>query len=368
MNLSKLLRKVDIGLVVGILGLCGFGLLMIYSATFGMEKETGDVFFFFKRQLSWIILGLTAMVLLIFFDYTRLRGYIFPIYITVVFLLLLVLFVGGKEVGAQRWISIGAFQLQPSEFTKVALIVCLAGILSARDEDVPTYKRLLYLFGLLSLPLFLVFLQPDLGTALVLLIILMGILLASGISWRYYIAIVLAGVILCLIILQVGVLKDYQIKRLVVFINPDIDPLGAGYNLLQSKIAIGSGRLAGKGLFSGTQTNLNFLPTRHTDFIFSVVGEELGFLGAALLLGLFSLVVWRGIRVAALSRNLFGALVAIGVITMWAFQILVNVGMTMGIMPITGIPLPFVSYGGSAMLANLLSAGLLFNIYAHRLK
>ena len=208
--------------------------------------------------------------------------------------------------------------------------------------------------------------RDSLGTALVFIAITLGMLVVGGLKVRYFVVIILVGLVLVFAVVQLGVLEDYQVNRLVVFIDPEVDPQGAGYNLAQSKIAIGSGGLSGKGLGQGTQSNLNFLPERHTDFVFSVLGEELGFSGALLLLGLYLGLLLTGLAISVSSKDLYGALIAAGIVSMWSFQILVNMGMTMGIMPITGIPLPYMSFGSSFMVTNLAAVGMLLSIYARR--
>lgn len=366
MELSDFNRKVDIWLILGVLALCLYGALMIYSATQGNVGPGKDPFVFLKRQIVWIILGIIIAVAIAFSDYNLLRHYLVPIYVVNLFLLILVFFVGRESFGAQRWIPFGAFHLQPSEFAKIFIIITLAIFLATRKGEVSRAADVGLSFLFVVIPWLLIFKQPDLGTALVLFAILMGMLVAAGIKMRYFLAIIFSCILIGFLMINFNVLRDYQMKRLMVFIDPDIDPLGAGYNIQQSKIAVGSGELTGKGLFSGTQTNLQFLPARHTDFIFAVVGEELGFLGSALLLGLYFIIISRGIRIASTSKNLLGTLIAIGVVSMWLFQIMVNMGMTIGIMPITGIPLPFISSGGSSLWANLAGVGLLLSVYARR--
>lgn len=366
MDFSKLPRKIDFALIFGALALCSYGALMIYSATRGGMESGGDPFTFLKRQIVWIVFGLVIATLVALMDYNQLRHYMIPIYAFNVFLLILVFFVGRESHGAQRWIPFGAFHLQPSEFAKIFVIITLAIFLSSRKGEISSFFDVGLAFLHVALLWVLIFKQPDLGTALVLFAILIGMLLAAGIKMRYFVAILLSCVLLGVLVINFHVLKDYQMKRLMVFVDPDIDPLGAGYNLQQSKIAVGSGELTGKGLFSGTQTNLQFLPARHTDFIFAVIGEELGFVGAVLLIGLYFAVISRAIRIAGTSKNMLGTLIAIGVASMWLFQIMVNIGMTIGIMPITGIPLPFISSGGSSLWTNMVAVGLLLSVYARR--
>lgn len=366
MEIAKLNRKVDLLLILGVLALCSYGALMIFSATQGNVKPGEDPYTFLKRQIVWIVLGIVIAAFLTFSDYNLLRHYLVPIYVLNLLLLILVFFIGQESHGAQRWIPFGIFHLQPSEFAKIFLIIVLAILLSARKGEATGLADIGLSFLFAALPWVLIFIQPDLGTALVLFAILMGMLIAAGMKMRYFAVIVLSCVLIAFLMINFQVLKDYQMKRIMVFVDPGIDPLGAGYNIQQSKIAVGSGQLTGKGLFSGTQTNLQFLPARHTDFIFAVVGEELGFLGSTLLLGLYFIVISRGIRIAATSKNMLGTLIAVGVVSMWLFQIMVNIGMTIGIMPITGIPLPFISSGGSSLWANMIGVGLLLSIYARR--
>lgn len=364
MDLFKLVRRVDLVLALTILALVSYGTLMVYSAT---RADAGGLLFL-RKQVIWVILGFVAMAGAAIFNYNRLRHYTTFIYLFNLALLIAVFFVGYSALGARRWIPIGPFNFQPSEFAKVFLIIVLAAFLATRRGEVTRAIDLFLAVALVSIPLFLIFLQPDLGTALVIMMILLGMLLVGGIKIRHLLMIIAVGLLICLLVFQFNLLKEYQMKRLMVFLNPNLDPLGAGYNLLQSKIAVGSGQLLGKGLFSGTQTRLQFIPSRHTDFIFAVVGEELGFVGGVVLLILYFIAISRGIRIATTARDMFGALIAAGVVSMWLFQIFVNLGMTIGIMPIAGIPLPFFSYGGSSMMTHLIAAGLLLSVYARRFK
>jgi len=260
--------------------------------------------------------------------------------------------------------------LQPSEFAKVALILTLAAILGGRGDRPlrPGPKRIALALGALGLVAGEILLQPDFGTMMVFVAILFGMLLTSGVRFRWLLVLVLIGSIGVVGMFKLNVLKEYQKERLTAFVNPSADESGRGftYNYRQSLIAIGSGGLTGKGYLRGSQTNLQYVPEQRTDFIFTVVGEELGFLGATLLLALLGLLVWRGLRIAAMARDPAGALIAAGVISMLVFQTFINVGMTIGIMPITGIPLPFVSYGGSSLIASFLAIGLLENVHMRR--
>jgi cell division protein FtsW (lipid II flippase) len=258
----------------------------------------------------------------------------------------------------------GGFQLQPAELAKVALVLGLALVLGewrATPEGPGTVEVLLVL-GLAAVPLGLVMLQPDLGTVLVLVFTVIGVLTVSGAPRRWVALLLLGGVLACLGVVHFGLLKDYQVKRFTAFVNPEADPRGFGYSATQARLTVASGGLFGTGLFQGDQTSGRFVPEQHTDFIFTVAGEELGFVGSAVILGLLGVVLWRGLRIAARAPDPYGALVAAGVVSWFAFQAFQNIGMTVGIMPITGLPLPFLSYGGSAMFANLIAIGLLQNV------
>jgi rod shape determining protein RodA len=300
-------------------------------------------------------------------DYRSLRAYAPVVYVASCLGLVAVLSPLGKTInGAHSWIVLGGgFQVQPSEFAKVALVVGMAMLLAEqRDaEDGPRSSDVLLVLALAAVPMALVLLQPDLGTVLVLVFIVLGVLALSGASAGWIVGLVAAGAVVCVAAVQLGVLDDYQVDRFAAFANPALDPQGVGYNTNQARIAIGSGGISGKGLFEGTQTNGRFIPEQQTDFIFTVAGEELGLWGGSLLLGLLGVVLWRGLRIASRSKDAFGRLVAVGVVCWFAFQSFVNVGMTLGIMPVTGLPLPFVSYGGSAMFANLVAVGLLQNVH-----
>ncbi|MDI6799357.1 MAG: rod shape-determining protein RodA [Actinomycetota bacterium] len=352
------------GLIFTVLAIMLFGNLMVYSATHVYDNP----YQFLQKQLVFSFLGLAVAVGFMFFDYNRLRQFIVPFYVLNIFLLIVVFFIGKDVYGSTRWIPLGFFNLQPSELAKLVLIITFGEFLADRKGDIKEVKDWLIVAAHVGVPMFLIMLQPDLGTSLVLLAIMLGMLSVSGLRWQQALAIFSIGLSVVFAVLKFGLLHEYQMKRILVFLDPSIDPTGVGYNLKQSKIAIGSGGFLGKGLFSGTQSSLGFLPVRYADFIFSVVAEELGFLGAGAVLLLFLALLIKCISIAKSSGNLFGSLMAIGIGSMWLFQIFVNIGMTMGMMPVTGVPLPFMSYGGSAMMMNMMSVGLLANIYAHRLK
>ncbi|HVM12184.1 MAG TPA: rod shape-determining protein RodA [Actinomycetota bacterium] len=365
------LRHLDPMLVVTTLALTIYGLMLIYSATHQSIRafdRTADPGLFMKKQFAFMLLGLIAMILVATFDYRLAKVYAPITYGAVVILLLLVMTpLGNRTLGAQRWITLFGFQFQPSEIAKLAVIAMLAAHLSEiqrglRLEDVWRAT------GLVALPMGLVFLQPDVGTSMAFAAILLGVLVVAGAKAKHLGVLTLASIFAVFLAFRVGIVQEYQLARLRAFIDPSADPLRAGYNIEQSRIAIGSGGLGGKGYLQGTQTNLDFVPQQHTDFVFTVVGEEFGFLGGMLLLLLFALLLWRGIRIAMLSKDAFGTLLATGIVSVVAFQVFVNVGMTLGIMPVTGIPLPFVSYGGTALVTNFLAVGLLMNIHMRRFK
>jgi rod shape determining protein RodA len=363
------LRHLDPVLITTTVALTIYGLFMVYSATHQSLASLGeDTGFYLKKQLAFLMLGVIAMVVAAGFDYRLAKVYAPIIYGAAVFLLLVVLTpLGDETAGAQAWIELFGFQFQPSELAKVAVAIALGAYLSeVRGE--PDLDHVWRAAAIAVAPMFLIFLQPDIGTMMVFAAILLGVLVVRGARLKHLGVLLLAAILAMFIAFQVGIVKDYQIARLTAFADPSADPLRAGYNKAQAEIAIGAGGLTGRGYLQGTQTNLDFVPEQHTDFIFTVVGEELGFIGGMFLLGLFVVLIWRGFRTALMSRDSFGTLLAAAITVMWAFQVFINVGMTVGIMPITGIPLPFVSYGGTSLLVNFISAGLVLNVHMRRFK
>jgi rod shape determining protein RodA len=359
-------RHVDLSLAASVLLLASFGLLMVYSATRSRLEEAGlDPQYYLQRQAVFVALGLGVMVLAAVIDYRVFRDFAPIIYAGTVGLLGLVLLFGAENKGQQASFEFGAFQLQPSEFAKVSLVVCLAAYVSSVRGEIDG-RRLLVILGLAGVPMGMIYLQPDLGTSLVFGAILLGMLLVSGAKARHLVALLVVAVIAVVGVINLGVLKEYQYQRLTSFLEPESDTDRSAYNLAQSKTAIGSGGITGKGLFKGTQTNLSYVPEQHTDFIFTAVGEQLGLIGSALLLSVFALVAWRTWRSAALAKDVAGTLICVGVLAMLTFQIFENFGMSMGIMPITGIPLPFLSYGGSSTLATFAAMGLVLNVHMRR--
>jgi rod shape determining protein RodA len=377
--LSRILRdRVHLGVVLSTIALVVFGGVMVWAATMTMTGHAALV----QRQYLGVGIGLIALAVMWVLDYQVLKAWTGPLMVALSLLIISprIPGLGASVSGATSWLQIGSIRLfQPSEPAKLLFIVVLAAIIAEYGGRLEKAPDILKVVGLAAVPLVLILLQPDLGTGMVFVAIASGMLLVGGMKARWFAIFAVAGVVLVVAVFGLnsvlvatlhkpdGVLiKGYQVDRLMVFVDPTRDPKGAGYNLQQSKIAIGSGGLTGAGLGMGTQSRLNFIPERHTDFIFSVIGEQLGFAGALMLLALYLALMSSALSVSASSRDLFGALVAAGLISMWAFQILENVGMTIGMMPITGIPLPFMSYGSSFMVTNLAGVGMLLSIWSRR--
>lgn len=343
-------------LVGSALALAALGVLLVAAAT----RRHGAVFP--ARQLLWVVAGVGVLALTAMVDLGALRRKANVFYLVGLALLVLVLSpLGAATNGAQAWFSLGPLALQPAEVMKPVLVVALAA-LGARAGGPLDGRRLAGALVLLALPAGLMLLQPDLGTAMVLVSLTVGVVAVAGARVRHLALLAVLGVVAVVGVLRAGVLAPYQVERLTGFLHQSADPRGSSWNLEQAKIAIGSGGLAGEGLFSGSQTRLAYVPEQHTDFVFTVVGEELGLVGGATVLGLFGLLAWRIWRAAWRTTDPFGALCCAGVLAMLVFQVTENVGMTMGITPITGIPLPFLSYGGSSMLACFAAVGLVANV------
>jgi len=359
----RLLRNFDITLLMTALAVVPFGCLMIYSASKGGRAGIGYV----ERQLLWVPIGLVFGAVAASLDcgvYQRISG---KLYWTNLLLLVGVFAVGMSSKGAQRWIGYGPIRIQPSEFAKVILIIALASFLVKRMESIRTPKTFVLSLLYLSVPMLLIFKQPDLGTSLVLLGIWLTMVFVMGTDVRNLLVFVGVCAVAGVTVFHVhGVLKDYQKARIISFVDPAADPRGSGYQVTQSRIAIGSGQLTGRGFLKGTQREARFIPEQHTDFIFTVVGEELGFVGCAALLGLYFMLVWRGLHIMSATEDALARAIAAGVVGMFLFHIVVNMGMTMGIMPVTGVPLPMFSYGGSSLLSNLVAIGLLQGISMRR--
>jgi rod shape determining protein RodA len=368
---DSMLRRIDWTLLLAVLALSGIGAALVLSATRQAAIDTGgDPQAFLKKHILNVVIGLVLAAVASVFDYRMLRAYAPVLYVLALVGLVLVLSPLGSTInGSHSWIVLPAgFSVQPSELAKVSLVVGMSMLLAEkRDaEDHPRDVDVVLALTVASVPLALVMLQPDLGTALVICALVLGLVAVSGAAMRWLVGLVAGAVLVAFVAVQTGMLKDYQLDRFRAFYDPTADPKGAGYNVRQSQIAIGSGGVDGQGLFHGAQTQGQFVPAQQTDFIFTVAGEELGFVGAATVVALLGLVLWRVGRIAMQAEDLFGRLVATGILCWFAFQTFENVGMTLGIMPVTGVPLPFVSYGGSSMFASLLAVGLLQNVHMRR--
>jgi rod shape determining protein RodA len=358
---------IDLTLLTATLALASFGVLMVYSATQRRLGDSGiDRFFYFKRQATFVLVGVVVLAAVSAIDYRKYRDFAAVIYATTVAMLLLVLSpLGAIHKGQQASFDVGPFQLQPSEFAKIAIVIAVAAYIETHRGELDG-RRLLTVLALAGTPMLLIYLQPDVGTALVFVAVLLGMLMVGGARARHLVLLLGAGTVAVVAVFQLGVVQQYQLDRLGAFLDPTNDTQRSAYNLDQSKTAIGSGGLLGKGLYRGSQTNLAYVPEQHTDFIFTAVGEQLGLAGSVTALGLFALIVWRVWRAAVLARDTAGTLMCVGVLSMLVFQLFQNVGMTMGIMPITGIPLPLLSYGGSSALATFAGVGLVLNVHMHR--
>ncbi|WP_405379796.1 rod shape-determining protein RodA [Phascolarctobacterium sp.] len=363
MDIKRILKNLDWWLIIAVLLLMGCGLGLIDSATHSFAVSTGKAWHV-QRQSMFMLFGIVMVAISLAFDYRMLKNYANKLYWFNIILLLAVMFVGHSQLGAQRWIQIGSFTFQPSEFAKAFLIICLAAFMEKRIEWLEEFKDYLPVFGYILVPFVLVMRQPDLGTSLTFIAILVSMIFVSGFKYKWFFRMGVAFVAMLPVFWMI--LKDYQKNRIRVFLDPEMDPFGRGYHVIQSKIAIGSGGFLGKGWLAGTQSQLNFLPENHTDFIFAVAGEEFGFVGAAFIILLFMIIIWRGIAIALDADDNFGTLLAVGVTGMFMFHILVNIGMTAGIMPVTGVPLPFLSYGVSSLITNLMLVALLLNIKARK--
>jgi rod shape determining protein RodA len=354
-------------LLLAALSLVACSLIVLTNAT--RNDIPGDPHYYVTRQAVYAGVGLILMVALTRIDYSRLRELKYGLYGVMIGLILLVLAVGSAARGSTRALSLPFFSFQPAELGKLLLILALSAFMvdrlrRLRDRDTTARVMLLAL-----VPAMLVMLEPDLGSGFVYTAIAVSVLFVAGTSWRHFVAlaaIAAVGVTLTLVAAPaagIQVLKPYQEQRLTGFLNPSSDPRNQTYQINQSRIAIGSGQKTGRGAAQATQTRLNFLPEHHTDFVFAVVGEQFGFLGAAVVLSLFALLIWRTLRILTLAKNLYGALIAGGIVAMLMFQVFVNVGMTVGIMPITGVPLPLMSYGGSSVIVTLMAIGILQSIH-----
>lgn len=358
---GRLWQHFDFVLFGATMGLIACGVALIYSATFPLSAHGESLWdSFLVRQIIYALLGVGLMLLVSFVDYSIFANINHLIYAFTIASLVLVATIGHISFGAQRWIDLGVFPLQPSELAKVLLIIVLAKFLADRQENLKQFPYLLLSIVYVGIPIALVYLQPDLGTAIVLGISWLTMVLMAGVRLRHLGVIALIGVLSSPIIWFS--LRGYMRDRILTFFNPRLDPLGAGYNINQARIAVGSGGWLGQGFARGTQSQLHFLRVRHTDYVFSVLGEELGFVGVVLLLLLMLIVIWRILRAAEMARDTFGQLIAAGIATVISFQAIANIAMNLGLLPSSGVPLPFISYGGSALIALLIGEGIVQNI------
>ena len=360
------LLRFDPLLILAAAGLVACSLITLKGAT--RTTNPGHPLFYVERQAIYAAIGLVVALVLSQIDYTRLRRYRWVMYGLLIVLNIIVF--GAPIVrGAHRWIPLPFFQFQSSEFGKVLLILSLAAFTVDRSRRLHERRTTARIMLLALLPALIVIPQPDLGTGMVYVAVGFTILFFAGTSWKQLTALVALFVVSIAIVLAVApalgvhVLKPYQVQRLTGFLNPSHDPRNQTYNITESLIAIGSGQKTGRGVAHASQTNLHFLPENQTDFVFAVVGETYGFVGAALVLSLYALLIWRGLRILTMAKNLFGTLIAGGILAMLMFQVFVNAGMTIGIMPITGVPLPLMSYGGSSVLVTFIAIGLLQSIH-----
>lgn len=362
--IKKVLKKMDYVLIAIVALLFLIGIIALYSANGGINGDTSEV----TKQIIWFLVGCVGAVLMIVLDYNTIGRFWAFIYGAILILLVGVLFT--KPInGATSWFNLGSVSIQPSEFAKIALILGLAKVIEYFKKKDTLNKPLSILTILLFvlIPVALIIKQPDYGTAMVILVILCSMLFVAGIKWRYIISALLVVAIL-LPLAYFYVLPQHAKNRIDVFLNPQLDPRGAGYNIIQSKLAVGSGQLWGMGLFEGNQTQLGILPMKTTDFIYAVISEEMGFIVSAFVVILFVILLARILEIAKTSKDFYGSMVCVGVFGMILAHFIENIGMTMGLMPITGIPLPFISYGGSAMLTNMIAIGLVLSVSGRRKK
>ncbi len=343
------------------------GIMTIYSAT-RHPLPGGEMPSYYMRQLHWLIISTLSLIAVISFDYVWLKRFSYVLYAVGMFLLLLVLVLGKTGMGAQRWLNVGIFSFQPSEIFKLLYVITISRYLSEMQGRIRLASLLKIFFLLAFLPMIMVMKQPDLGTAIILLLVFLSVALIKGLYRKAVVLVLLIGLLSVPFLGHIfwEGLRDYQKNRLVAFLEPESDPSGIGYHINQSKVAIGSGELAGKGYLNGTQGPFRFLPEKHTDFVFAVFAEEWGCAGSLVLLFLYISLILRGLDTARKAKDEFGSLLALGISFMFTIYFFINVGMTLGIMPVVGVPLPFMSYGGSSLLINFIAAGILINIRTRR--
>jgi rod shape determining protein RodA len=360
--IKKLLKNVDYGILIVTILIFAIGIVSLKSATGGAGGDPSE----YTKQIIWFVVGVFMAIALMFFDYKLYKKFSVFIYFAMLVLLVLV-FRSNPTNGATSWFKVGPISLQPAEFSKIIIILILAHFIDFANEKNSLNKPLyiLAIMALIAIPVLLIIKQPDYGTAIVFMAIFAVLMFCGGINYKYIIAGVLA-VVIAVPLLYNFVLPEHAKNRIDVFLNPDLDPRGAGYNVIQSKLAVGSGQLTGMGLFNGNQTQMGLLPMKTTDFIFPVISEEMGFIVSATLIVLYGTLLVRIINVARTTKDNYGKLIVIGVFSVFFAHIMENIGMCLGIFPITGIPLPFISYGGSSMLTNMLLIGLVLSVSARR--
>lgn len=361
----KLLKNIDYSILISMVIIAVIGIITISSATLAYLEDGNHSKFIV--QIAWLIIASVIGFAMLVVDYNTIGGYYKILYVGVNILLLLVLVVGSTRNGAKAWLGIGSVGIQPSEFAKIITIIVLAKLMEDMD-NINTFRNLFRIAFFSAIPMVLIQLQPDTGTNMIFFVTILGMMFVAGLDLRFIFggfAVSAAGIAA---IWKLNILQPYQKDRILVFLQPETDKLGAGYNAVIAKTAVGSGQFFGMGLFNGIQTSGKFIPESSTDFIFSVFAEEWGFLGSMILLALYFNIVIKSIIIAKTSKDKFGTYLVVGIITMFAFQILQNIGMDIGLMPITGIPLPFMSYGGSSLLTNVISIALVLNVGMRRQK
>ncbi len=355
--------NIDIFLLITVIIAAIYGIAAIFSATRSFDTNSNVII-----QSASMFIGIAALFIITLFDYEQYELFLKPISGVCIALLILVLIIGKSgDWGAQSWIRIGPVGIQPAEIAKIGFIITFSYHLDKVGDKINNIKNVLLLILHLAAPVALIMLQPDAGSAMVFLFIFILMMFVAGISYKYIIPAVSAGII-SLPLIYTFLLSDYQKHRIQVFLNPELDKLGSGYNVIQSKIAVGSGGFFGKGFLNGTQNQLGFLPTKHTDFIFSVIAEELGFIGAAAVIILLFAIIFRCLQIASVSQTRYGKYLCIGVSAMLIFHTIENIGMCIGLLPVTGIPLPFFSYGGTSLITNFIAIGIVMSVSFHSAK
>ncbi|GAA2522324.1 rod shape-determining protein RodA [Streptomyces longisporus] len=370
---DSMVRRLDWPILLSALGLSCIGSLLVFSATRNRTTiNQGDQYYFLVRHLMNLGIGLALMIGTLWLGHRALRNAVPVLYgLSLVGVLAVLTPLGATINGNRNWIVLGGgFSLQPSEFVKVSIVLGMAMLLSAQvdagDRPYPDSRTVIQALGLAAVPIMVVMMMPDLGSTMVMTVTILGVLLASGASIRWIFGLLAVGAVGAIAVWQLHLLDAYQINRFAAFADPSLDPSGVGYNTNQARIAVGSGGLTGQGLFHGTQTTGQFVPEQQTDFVFTVAGEELGFAGGILIIALIGVILWRACRIARESSELYSTIVAAGIVAWFSFQSFENIGMALGIMPVAGIPLPFVSYGGSSMFAVWVAVGLLQSIKVQR--